>query len=425
MSTRLYLANDATAVYAPATQKGAWDKTTGFVTMRLAQTRTGQGDRYVNTENSATANFDVLVAVFVSDPILSATTIDGTFDAIIACAESNLDADDTLHLHAWVTQGDSDTVRGTLLSDYVDATEFAVSGTVTAFTSVTIPQQTLSSVAAQAGDRIVIEVGYRAANSHTTSRTGGFSFGGRGPNDLDGSEAAIAGTTGPAPWVQFGEDLAFAATYLYTANAAAPATPGAVLGTWDIDTKADLHLARTKSGTTATRSGAETSTTNPTDVLVHRFVSDELAAQTIGAVAFDAMLRLSESATDADAFAKLHFWVMKPDGTARGTLAANLVNGAELGTSLAVRASTTLASLAVSAGDRLVLEVGARFTNVTATSKSVSSTVGQTANDIGSGPGGADTVTSTGHSGWIRLAQAVLWAADITGYAFNQCVIVG
>lgn len=424
MATRLYFAADDTAVYDPPTRKGAWDKTSGAATFRLAATRTGQGTQITNTENVATVDYDVLVATWISDPLRDNVTIDGTLDLIIGAAESNADADDVLHLHVWVTQGDSDTVRGTLLTDYIDSTEFAVSATVTAFTSVTMPQQSLSSVAAQAGDRIVVEVGYRAANSIATSRNAGFAVGGRSASDLVGGESAYSATVNAAGWIEFSENLSFDATYLYTANDTIPATPSGVVGTWDAGSPTDKLLGRTKAGSGSNNSAAESVATNPWDVIATRYVSDQLAAQTIPAVAVHFMLRLLEAAADADAFTKIHLYVMKPDGTVRGTLISNLVDGTELSTSVIRRQTSTLSSVVASSGDRLVLEVGARFTNVLTSARSVVSYWGQTGNDIGSSTaGGSDSPSSTQHSGWFRIAKRLTWADEVTATSRSFAVI--
>jgi hypothetical protein len=427
MATRMYLAHDDTAVYDPPTKRGAWDKTAGANVFRLAATRTGQGTRTPNTENVATANYDVLVATWVSDPLLDAVSISGTFDAILLCAEDNIDLNAVLHLHVWVTTGDSDTVRGTLLTDYVDATEFTQSASATSFTAITIPQQSLSSVSAQVGDRIVVEVGFQAQNTHTTNRTGAIVAGGRTGTDANGTESAVSPGVNNHPWVEFSSTLTFAPTYLSTTNDAEPVTPAAVRGTWDVDNKQDRHLARAKSGISSIRSVSESVTTNPTDGLVRRFVSDELAAQTITASTITLMLRQGETSADADAFQKIHLYVMASDGSVRGTLLANSVAAAELSTGAVSPVSATLSSVVASAGDRLVLEVGARFTNVTATIKTVSLTAGETLCDIGSSVLGGGVFTSSGWSGWVRFEQNLIWLADVpvTGYAHTVCVVVG
>lgn len=420
MPTRLYLAHDETAVYNPATRKGSWDKTASANgPFHLSPDRRGQGERIVNTENVATANYDVLVATWVSDPIEADVTISGTLDAALMVAESSADANMVLHLHVWVTQGDSDTVRGALLADYVDAAEWQVNSTITQVAGIAIPQQAVTSVAASAGDRIVVEVGFQAQNTLTTTYTGGMAAGGRTSVDCVGNEALQGISVQPHPWIELSATLAFAATYLYTANAAAPATPAAVVGSWTVDNKLDRHLARAKAGGNASRAVAETSTTNPTDGLVHRFVSDELAAQTISASAIAFMLRMTESATDADAFTKLHLYVMKPDGTSRGALLANSVDGTELSTSVIRRVTATLSSLAVLAGDRLVLEVGARFTNVTATSKDIDHRAGETSCDIGFSTLGTASAASTGWSGWVRFAQRLVFADEAAATVYT------
>lgn len=422
MATRLYLTADDTAVYNPASPKGAWDKTSGAVVCRLAPYRFGSGVVAQNSENNAANNYDVLCASFVSDPLHAAQTIDGTISAVIPCSEDNIDANDVLHLHVWVTQGDSGTSRGTLLSDFVDTTEFAQSSFNTQFTDISISAQTLSSVSAQAGDRIVVEAGYQAQNTHTTSRNGGILCGGRNTSDADGSQAAAGPGNAKPGWVEFSGSITFEPTYLFLLNAAEPVAPGATRGTWDVTSAGDIdyYLKRVytgDAGTLANKSASETSAVNPTDGLCGRWISDEIAAQTIAADTFHFNFPMYEASADADCFCKIHFYVMKPDGTVRGTLLDNYVGATELGTGgigPGPFGSTTLSSVVAVSGDRLVIEVGGRFTNVLTASKSV-------AINFGGGMGTAqhttltDTVPTTVYPNapWIRLKNKVTFADEV------------
>jgi hypothetical protein len=124
-------------------------------------------------ETNASANFDVLLYRGVSGP-LAAQTIGGNLDGVLGVLESNVAADFAWHLHVYVAQGDSDTPRATLITDYVETTsnEWPTTATFRALASA----QALSA-SISAGDRLVVEIGYVALNASATSRTGTLNYG--------------------------------------------------------------------------------------------------------------------------------------------------------------------------------------------------------------------------------------------------------
>jgi hypothetical protein len=162
--TKLYLTK-LTAGYEPPTFRGAWDQTTGAITRQLSPQRAGGGvlSQHQVAESSATLNWDMLCYRGVSQP-LAAQTISGTINVVLSIWESFTSDNCVFHVHVYVTQGDSDTPRGTLLSDFVDSSEFAGGRTGKAFTSA----RTLSSLAISDGDRIVVEIGAQAQNTKTS-----------------------------------------------------------------------------------------------------------------------------------------------------------------------------------------------------------------------------------------------------------------
>lgn len=420
MSTKLYVANDTSVVYSPATTKGAWDQTAGFVTHRLTPNRTGQRSSIGIAETSATNNFDVLLYRGVTDPLLADTTISGTLDFTYNCAESSVNANDVLHIHAWVTVGDSDTVRGTLLADFVDTTEWA-SGGASAVSGLVMPQQSITTVNALAGDRIVIEIGYQAQNTVTTSFTGTLKIGGN-INDATGSEVSVSATnqnTG-IPFFTFSTTLVFAPTYFYLTNSAAGSTPAAVRGTWtDTTAMVTKALSPTKSGAATSTTQSETSTSQ-FDGLIYRGVSDLLAEQTITATDVTIISALVETNASADVVLYAHAYVMASDGTVRGTLLTNNEFSPEVSVSAAVQQqSFTPSSVNAKAGDRIVFELGARFKNVSASSFTARIFYGGTTGDAG-------PTTATGESdnatAWIRFAQALAW---FVRYPSAQVVMAG
>lgn len=174
--TRWYLQNRA-APYTPATVRGAWDFTTGHVVMTLDPSKPGGGFRTSKqvAETNASTEYDVLLGRWVSGP-LAAQTISGTIDVCLGAMEGDPAGDMHWHLHIYVTQGDSDTPRGTLLNDYRESAGVNEWPTTGAFIALNAAAA-LSSLAISAGDRIVIELGYSARNALTDSLSGTIRYG--------------------------------------------------------------------------------------------------------------------------------------------------------------------------------------------------------------------------------------------------------
>ena len=154
---------------------------------------------------------DVLIAQFVGAP-LSAQSISGTLKGQMRCATSDSggNADMRAQLLAKVVSNDGSTVRGTLLG--FDTGGLSSEWEWSAFTwrNRQFPRggaQSLSPVSAQDGDRVILEVGYRAHNTLTTSYTGYLRLErGEVASDLPEDE-----TSGLAywPWFEFSSDLTF------------------------------------------------------------------------------------------------------------------------------------------------------------------------------------------------------------------------
>ena len=163
------------APYIPATFRGSWDKTSGASTRCLDLYKIGSwidvGGNISNSDTNATNPYRVCIGRFISRK-LAAQTIDGTLDMVLGLIETNAAANFYTKIYAFVTQGDSDSVRGVLL-DYVESAAGGATEWPTTQQGVALKAaQTLSSVVCSAGDRIVIEFGFSAENAVTTSYTG-------------------------------------------------------------------------------------------------------------------------------------------------------------------------------------------------------------------------------------------------------------
>lgn len=176
-STKLYLLT-AAAPYTPATIRGAWNDTAGAVTRALSpQPSEGRAFAEVTrSETSATQPYSVLLYRGVSGP-LEAQTISGTLDALLSCSQSFGGANFYWHIHVYVTQGDSDTPRGTLLNDYTESTNVWPSNFGSAVGHGLASAQSLSSLGVSAGDRIVVEIGYVSRNTETFGYSGRLNYG--------------------------------------------------------------------------------------------------------------------------------------------------------------------------------------------------------------------------------------------------------
>ena len=197
MTTRLYL-TAAAATYVPPTLRGTYNDTSlSANAFRMIRQKSGANALASVTETSTTNNYKAFHGKWVTDPLAGGSV--ATTDSItitIARQENNASANMTVYLTMYVTTGDSDTVRVTLLDPFVGATEFAT--TMTAF-SFTLTFDRAGSITQ--GDRIVLELGYNAQNTSATSFNGDVRYGGTDATDL-----ATSGTTGVtvrSPWVEF------------------------------------------------------------------------------------------------------------------------------------------------------------------------------------------------------------------------------
>ena len=197
-ATRLYVQN-AAAPYSPATKRGAWDTTASFVDKQIDTTKSGAAANVAIAEAVTTANYDVMLARFVSPALAENKVISGTVQWILGVTESSNSANDFFHVHIFVTQGDTDNVRGTLLTDNIGATEWRLNTAEGRGEGA----KALTTVSALAGDRIVVEVGYQAQNTSGTSFTGTLHYGNTGATDLTSGSTNV--TTEPG-WIEFSMD---------------------------------------------------------------------------------------------------------------------------------------------------------------------------------------------------------------------------
>lgn len=198
MAYRYYLTN-STAPYSPATLgRGTWSRTTGAVTKLLGSAPGGTATTVQGTKAATTNPYNTLVGRWVSVPLL-AGTLSGVVSWVIGAVENTTSANAVFRIHIFVTAGDSDTVRGTVLTNFTGT--LASQEFPTTASGQSALDQNLTSLAVQAGDRLVVEVGVQFQNTSTTS-TATFNYGNTGVIDLRSADTAV--TTRPG-WVQFSD----------------------------------------------------------------------------------------------------------------------------------------------------------------------------------------------------------------------------
>lgn len=214
MATRLYFTTDAlTGIGIPVvTQDASWEQ---FGSLRSWLSSRKLGSSFLSralAETSTSGTYDSCQQQFVSKP-LAAQTIAGTVKAIMRCAESNAAADMRSQMCIRVVSGDGGTVRGTLLAHDASAlsNEWFV-GSGVSLQNRKFPLNwsgagaTLTSVVAQAGDRLVVEIGNRAHNTVSTQYYGYIETGDGATTDCAENETD---TFQYNPWIEFSQDIIF------------------------------------------------------------------------------------------------------------------------------------------------------------------------------------------------------------------------
>lgn len=214
MATRFYINNSA-ALFVPATTKGAWDAVPSARAFMMGTTKFGNLITSVGeSEAVATAPYSTLILRGVSSK-LQAQTIAGHLDVAFGVSEQFSSAGDFFwHLHVWVTQGDTDVVRGTLLNNYLEnSTNEWPSGWPNPPATALQAPPNLTSVNALAGDRIIVELGFVSRNISTNNITGIIYYGTQIGNIFNPADDLITGDTAvntKAGYLDFDQTILFA-----------------------------------------------------------------------------------------------------------------------------------------------------------------------------------------------------------------------
>lgn len=185
--THKFYLNNAPAVGKPGLLLGsAWNAQIPDVAenaQRLGSNPAGPSAYSTATESVSTNPFDVLMLQFVSAPATADGSIVGDYALALGRMAEEADANIKTRWAIWIYTGDPDApLRG-----------FGVArnGSSYAPTTPTGYRLTgsLDEIPFLAGDRIIVEVGYRAENSTADPRTGRVYYGGEGSTDISAGDA--------------------------------------------------------------------------------------------------------------------------------------------------------------------------------------------------------------------------------------------
>lgn len=223
---RLYTQN-TNAPIGVTTYQGTWDNT-NTTDLGLGH-KSGTGS---SASVSAIAG-TYLRRTFVSLPLVQDASITD-LSGCLSCYESDAAANAYVQIHAWVSQGVADTLRGTILSNWSGGNE---ASTVTATAGRAI-DPTGSSVSASAGDRIILESGFNVgAGTYTVNNYWG------SINETDLSEGASP-LTYPG-WIELtlGSGSTNATAETTSSSCAATGSVSSVVGEASISTSSSSCVA--------------------------------------------------------------------------------------------------------------------------------------------------------------------------------------
>lgn len=204
MATRFYFTSQQNITITP---DASWEQTANAIFRNLSTTRpTYTFATTLNGKSTGANPGDVLMGQFVSEP-LAAQTINGDVKGIIRALESAASADMRAQMNIRVITA-VNTVRGTLLAH--DTSALSNEFDATTLTNRKFPVNwtgsgtALSSVVAESGDRIVIEIGFRGFTGAGPNAS--LEFTGANATDLAENETDVLQNT---PWIEFSADLVF------------------------------------------------------------------------------------------------------------------------------------------------------------------------------------------------------------------------
>jgi len=196
MAVKRYFTNDTAVSGFTLPSTSGYNVVGSSASNPLAAAPAGAGATSQAAETSTSQPLLLLARRFVSDPMLSAGTFEGAWNAVIARNSNNALADMYFHMKIRVFSNDGTTERGSAYV-YNDPAEMGTTLTGTAYSGTITTPWTCS-----VGDRILIEVGATSINTSATSYQVNIRRGGTDGTDM------VAGDTGTnvnarPSWISF------------------------------------------------------------------------------------------------------------------------------------------------------------------------------------------------------------------------------
>lgn len=220
MSTRLYLLGSTRTGTTPAYSGSLWTSSGSAARSTLPEHRDPSGITLAKVVSDSSSSRQSLLYHQLASPRLEAQTISGTIKGQIRASVTNAAAAACLLMRARIVAFDG-TERGVLYESTTAGAATSVSvtpGSDTYELSTTLTNRklpagwsgagaALSSVDAQEGDRLVVELGIRFTNTSSTTYQGTLQLGSASlTTDLAEDESS---TSDHWPWIELSGDLAF------------------------------------------------------------------------------------------------------------------------------------------------------------------------------------------------------------------------
>jgi hypothetical protein len=209
VATRFYLPSAGSSPLSALAIDGNWEGAiASFYRAPLATAKSGSALADVAGRFGSTATRDDCWAQFVSAPLASgySFTAGDSVTWVARGREDNLACDGNLNATIRIVSGDGATVRGLLVTTLSTGTEWTISDATRVRTAYA-----LAPVDAQAGDRIVVEMGNRgvtpSVDSDVVVRFGD-------PVGVDDFALTTGLTTDLCPWLALSCDLSFEAGFM-------------------------------------------------------------------------------------------------------------------------------------------------------------------------------------------------------------------
>src|SRR5690606_39522074 len=169
-----------------------WDGTDpdGILSRLLSKKPGGPATDIILGENTTTSPYDVLLGQWVSGPAQSSGYIPANTPWQFCMARYTIDEGAQLHwaIGAWVADSDGEFKHQVLDNYFTTTSEWPlvadVSG-IAASTQFLAQALPLGDTPIEPGDRLVVELGYRALNTTSTPKYGAIVYGGSGGEDLE------------------------------------------------------------------------------------------------------------------------------------------------------------------------------------------------------------------------------------------------